>query len=231
MARRRVTRRICNPIPPPPPVEEDSHVNPAAQENLNTAPPVASGQANPTNLPAPPTDLATAIMNLAQQLQQIQQVQVNMQAAIGMAFPAAHTTPMLAVQASTVPGGSNTLDHSRLIEHFLKMKPKEFNGKPADPLWPAHWIDEMERNFMMMIVNEEEKGSIREHVLGLEKKVYNEAVQIARVIESSQKESYFAQNRGIKRPNGNSYNGGNTRTFKPFHTQGFNAAAKTTPAA
>ncbi|KAJ4955975.1 hypothetical protein NE237_012758 [Protea cynaroides] len=74
------------------------------------------------------------------------------------------------------------------------------------------------------------RGSIREHVLRLEKKVYNEVVQIARVIESSQNESYFAQNRGIKRPNGNSYNGGNTRTFKPFRTQGFNAAAKTTPA-
>ncbi|KAJ4961313.1 hypothetical protein NE237_021223 [Protea cynaroides] len=75
------------------------------------------------------------------------------------------------------------------------------------------------------------RGSIHEHVLGLEKKVYNEAVQIPRVIESSQKESYFAPNRGIKRPTGNSYNGGNTRTFKPFRTQGFNAAAKTTPAA
>ncbi|KAJ4979372.1 hypothetical protein NE237_010152 [Protea cynaroides] len=75
------------------------------------------------------------------------------------------------------------------------------------------------------------RGSIREHVLGHEKKIYNEAAQIARVIESSQKESYFMQNRGIKRPTGNSYNGGNNKTFKPFRTQGFNAAAKTTPAA
>ncbi|KAJ4966308.1 hypothetical protein NE237_018157 [Protea cynaroides] len=74
------------------------------------------------------------------------------------------------------------------------------------------------------------RESIREHVLGLEKKVYNEAVQIARVIESSQKESYFSQNRGIKRPNENSCNQRNTRTFKSFRTQGFNAAAKTTPA-
>ncbi|KAJ4977612.1 hypothetical protein NE237_008392 [Protea cynaroides] len=33
------------------------------------------------------------------------------------------------------------------------------------------------------------RGSIREHVLVLEKKIYNEAVQIARVIKSSQKET------------------------------------------
>ncbi|KAJ4978378.1 hypothetical protein NE237_009158 [Protea cynaroides] len=134
-------------------------------------------------------------MNLAQQLQQIQQAQATMQATIGMTFPVAQTTLMPAGQASTVPGGSNTvphapqtpimqvqvqnpevapggyqyqppmcgayvphqLDHSRLVEHFLKMKPKEYSGKPADPLWPAHWIDEMERNFTMMIVNGEEK--------------------------------------------------------------------------
>ncbi|KAJ4961215.1 hypothetical protein NE237_021125 [Protea cynaroides] len=51
----------------------------------------------------------------------------------------------------------NQLDHSRLVERFLKMKPKEFNGKPSDPLWPAHWIDEMERNFLMMTITEEEK--------------------------------------------------------------------------
>ncbi|KAJ4952847.1 hypothetical protein NE237_029679 [Protea cynaroides] len=37
------------------------------------------------------------------------------------------------------------------------MKPKEFNGKPSNPLWPAHWIDEMERNFLMMTIKEEEK--------------------------------------------------------------------------
>ncbi|KAJ4974918.1 hypothetical protein NE237_008092 [Protea cynaroides] len=73
------------------------------------------------------------------------------------------------------------------------------------------------------------RGSIREHVPGLEKKIYNEAIQIARVIESSQKESYFTQNRGIKRPAGNAYNGGNNKTFKPFHAQGFTAASKTTP--
>ncbi|KAJ4953231.1 hypothetical protein NE237_030063 [Protea cynaroides] len=86
--------------------------------------------------------------------------------------------------------------------------------------------DTKTRRFVMGL-----RGSIREHVLGLEKKIYNEAIQIARVIESSQRERYFAQNRGIKRPNGNSYNGGNTKTFKPFRTQDFNAAAKTTSAA
>ncbi|KAJ4964200.1 hypothetical protein NE237_024139 [Protea cynaroides] len=75
------------------------------------------------------------------------------------------------------------------------------------------------------------RGNIREHVLGLEKKIYNEAVQIARVIESSQKESYFTQNRGIKRPVGNSYNGGNNRTYKPFRPRNFTAATKTTSAA
>ncbi|KAJ4973271.1 hypothetical protein NE237_006445 [Protea cynaroides] len=75
------------------------------------------------------------------------------------------------------------------------------------------------------------RGSIRENVLGLEKKIYNEAVQIGRVIESSQKESYFTQNKGIKRPAGKSYNGGNNRTYKPFRLQNFNAATKTTPAA
>ncbi|KAJ4962640.1 hypothetical protein NE237_022579 [Protea cynaroides] len=95
MAGRRVTRRGRNPIPPPPLVEENSHENPKRQENQNVVPPEANDQANLTNLPAPPTDLATM--------------------------------------------------------------PKEYNGKPADPLWPAHWIDEMERYFMMMTVNEEEK--------------------------------------------------------------------------
>ncbi|KAJ4958317.1 hypothetical protein NE237_025428 [Protea cynaroides] len=75
------------------------------------------------------------------------------------------------------------------------------------------------------------RGSIREHVLGNEKKINNEAAQIARVIESSQKESYFMQNRGIKRPARNSYNGGNNKTFKSFPAQGFTAATKTTPVA
>ncbi|KAJ4965195.1 hypothetical protein NE237_017044 [Protea cynaroides] len=75
------------------------------------------------------------------------------------------------------------------------------------------------------------RGSIRENVLGLEKRIYNEAVQIARVIESSQKESYLTQNRGIKRPAENSYNGGNNRTYNPFRPQNFTTAPKTTSAA
>ncbi|KAJ4938744.1 hypothetical protein NE237_008268 [Protea cynaroides] len=75
------------------------------------------------------------------------------------------------------------------------------------------------------------RGNIREHVLGIEKRIYNESVQIARVIESYQKESYFTHNRGIKRPAGNSYNGGNNRTYKPFHSQNFTDATKTTSAA
>ncbi|KAJ4974099.1 hypothetical protein NE237_007273 [Protea cynaroides] len=162
---------------------------------MNTAPSVINGQANPTNLPAPPTDLATVVMNLAQPLQQMQQAQATIQAAIGITLPAAQTPPMLAGQASTAPGESNTvphapqtpimqaqvpnlgiaqggyqyqppmygayipqpLDHSRLVERFLKLKPREFNGKPADPLWMAHWVDKIERNFMMMTLNEEEK--------------------------------------------------------------------------
>ncbi|KAJ4957565.1 hypothetical protein NE237_024676 [Protea cynaroides] len=75
------------------------------------------------------------------------------------------------------------------------------------------------------------RGSIREHVLGLEKTIYNEAVQIARVIESSQKESYLNQNRGIKRPAGNTYNGGNNRTYKPFRPQNLATPSKSTSAA
>ena len=159
------------------------------------APPVAHSQGNLINLPPPPPKLATAVINLAQQLQHMQQVQAHMQAVMGMMFQAAHATPMLTGQTSAAPVGNNPapqtpqppaaqapvpnpevvqgnyqypppmygayaqnqLDHSRLIEHFLKMKPKEFNGKPSDPLWPAHWVDEMERNFMMMTVTEEEK--------------------------------------------------------------------------
>ncbi|KAJ4967061.1 hypothetical protein NE237_018910 [Protea cynaroides] len=196
------------------------------------------------------------------------------------------------------------LDHSRLVEHFLKLKPKEFNVNEEEKVLCAtfmlkgdanHWWrstrtysltkhtqltwdiykeaffekyfsrsfrDSMGREFLSLYqgqmtvdayqqryeelfffaptsMQEENtktqrfvmglRRSICEHVLGLEKKIYNEAAQIVRVKESSQKESYLAQNRGIKRPNGNSYNGRNTKIFKPFHTQGFNAVAKTTP--
>ena len=74
--------------------------------------------------------------------------------------------------------------------------------------------DSKTRRFVMGL-----RGSIREHVLGLEKKIYNEAVQIARVIESSQRDSYLTQNRGTKRPARNGYNGGNNKTYKPFRAQ------------
>ncbi|KAJ4980845.1 hypothetical protein NE237_031682 [Protea cynaroides] len=358
MSGRRVTRQNRNAVPPPPPVEETSQENNYAPGNPE--------QANSINLPPPPPELATMVMNLAQQMQPMQHAQAQMQVTMGIMFQATQAAPMQSGQASAAPMGNhpapqtpqqpaaqipvqapkaaqvnyqypphmfgaypqNQLDHSQLVERFLKMKPKEFNDKLSDPLWPAHWIDEMERNFLMMTTIEDEKvlcatfmlkgdahhwwkypraylltkhalltwaiykeaffekyfprsfrdsmekeflslyqgqmsvdayqqryeelfffaplsmqeeetkirrfvtglrGSIREHVLGLEKKIYNEAVQIARVIESIQKESYFTQNRGIKRPAGNSYNGGNNKTFKPFRAQGFTAAPRTTP--
>ncbi|KAJ4982228.1 hypothetical protein NE237_033065 [Protea cynaroides] len=187
MSGRRVTRQSRNVVPPPPPVEETNQENIYVPENPD--------QANPTNLPPPPPELATVVMNLAQQLQQMQHAQAQMQVAMGIMFQAAHATPMQTGQASAAPVGNhpapqtpqppaaqipvpgleaaqvnyqypqpmfgaypqNQLDHSRLVERFLKMKPKEFNGKPSDPLWPAHWIDEMERNFLMMTITEEEK--------------------------------------------------------------------------
>ncbi|KAJ4974871.1 hypothetical protein NE237_008045 [Protea cynaroides] len=265
----RVTRQTRNAVPPPPPVEETSQENNYALGNPEPA--------NPTNLPPPPPKLATVaapmhtrqtsaapvVNHPAHQTPQQPAAQIPMQAP--EAAQGNHQYPPYMFGANP----QNQLDHSRLVERFLKMKPREFNGKPFDPLWPAHWIDEMERNFLMLTITEEEKGqmtvdsyqqryeelfffapasmqeedtktrrfvvglrgSIRENILGLEKRIYNEAVQIARVIESSQKESYLTQNRGIKRPAGNSYNGGNNRTCKPFRPQNFNAATKITPAA
>ena len=71
------------------------------------------------------------------------------------------------------------------------------------------------------------RGSIREHIVGLEKKIYNEAVQVARIVESCQRDSFMFRNQGTKRPAENGYNEGNTKRFQPFHTQGFNAAART----
>ncbi|KAJ4967810.1 hypothetical protein NE237_014511 [Protea cynaroides] len=72
--------------------------------------------------------------------------------------------------------------------------------------------------------------NIREHVLGLEKKVYNEAVQIARVIEASQRDSFFAQNMGLKRPATETSGGGNTRPFCPYRTQSAVVPARNTTA-
>ncbi|KAJ4943956.1 hypothetical protein NE237_005596 [Protea cynaroides] len=63
------------------------------------------------------------------------------------------------------------------------------------------------------------RGSIKEHILGLDKKIYNEAVQVARVIESSQRDSFFAQNRRVKRPAIESSGGGNNRPFLPYRAQ------------
>ncbi|KAJ4973179.1 hypothetical protein NE237_006353 [Protea cynaroides] len=63
------------------------------------------------------------------------------------------------------------------------------------------------------------RGGIREHILGLDKKIYNETVQVARVIESSQRDSFFAQNRGVKRPAIESLGGGNNRPFRPYRAQ------------
>ncbi|KAJ4970008.1 hypothetical protein NE237_003107 [Protea cynaroides] len=63
------------------------------------------------------------------------------------------------------------------------------------------------------------RGGIREHILGLDKKIYNEAVQVARVIESSQRDNFFEQNRGVKRPATESSGGGNNRPFRPYRAQ------------
>ncbi|KAJ4950710.1 hypothetical protein NE237_027542 [Protea cynaroides] len=63
------------------------------------------------------------------------------------------------------------------------------------------------------------RGSIREHILGQDKKIYNEAVQVARVIESSQRDSFFAQNKGVKRPASENSGGGNNRPFRPYRAQ------------
>ncbi|KAJ4974667.1 hypothetical protein NE237_007841 [Protea cynaroides] len=187
MSGRRVIRQTRNAVPPPPPVKETSQENNYASGNPEPA--------NPTNLPPPPPELATVVMNLAQQLQQMQHAQAQMQVAMGIMFQATQAAPMHTGQASAAPVGNhpahqtpqqsaaqisvqvpeaaqgnhqyppymfgetpqNQLDHSRLVERFLKMKPREFNGKSSDPLWPAHWIDEMERNFLMMTITEEEK--------------------------------------------------------------------------
>ena len=333
MAGRRVTRQSQNAIPPP--VEGVNHE-----------------EANPTNLPPPPTELTTVVMNLAQQVQQIQ-------ATLGMMLQAGQGTPPPAGPANATPEGNHPapqphiaqqpaavqgnfpypqplygvyppgqMDQSRMVERFLKMKPKEFNGKQYGTLWPAQWVDEMERNFRMMTVTEEEKvlcatfmlkgdahqwwgategylltkhaqlnwavfkeaffekyfpqsfrdnmekeflslyqgqmtvdayqqrfeelfffaplslkeetskarrfvlglrGSIRELIVGLEKKIYNEAVQVARVVESSQRESFNFHNRGTKRTAGNGYNGGNSKSYKPFRPQGPAAPVKYNP--
>ncbi|KAJ4974356.1 hypothetical protein NE237_007530 [Protea cynaroides] len=63
------------------------------------------------------------------------------------------------------------------------------------------------------------RRGIREHILGLDKKIYNEAIQVARVIESSQRDNFFAQNRGVKRPTIESSGGGNNRPFRPYRAQ------------
>ncbi|KAJ4982094.1 hypothetical protein NE237_032931 [Protea cynaroides] len=52
-------------------------------------------------------------------------------------------------------GHLNNLLHG--FQYRLRKKLREFNVKPSDPLWLAHWIDEMERNFLMMTITEEEK--------------------------------------------------------------------------
>ncbi|KAJ4973061.1 hypothetical protein NE237_006235 [Protea cynaroides] len=168
MSGHRVTRQTQNTVPPPPPVEETSQENNHAQGNPESA--------GPTNFLPPPPELATVVMNLAQQLQQMQHAQAQMQVAMGVMFQATQAATMHTGQASAAPVGNhpaqqtpqkpaapipvqvpeaaqgnyqypppmfgayqNQLDHSRLVERFLKMKPKEFNGKPSDPLWPAHW--------------------------------------------------------------------------------------------
>ncbi|KAJ4976790.1 hypothetical protein NE237_001896 [Protea cynaroides] len=145
----------------------------------NTAPQNVHTQANPTNLPAPPTDLTTAVMNLAQQMQQIQQVQANMQVAMEFIFQL--PTQHLYLQ-------------DKLVLHLV-----------VATLYPKHHKHQQYKTKCKTLKHR--KASI------------------------TKRESYFTQNRGIKRPNGNSYNGGNSKTFKPFCTQGFNAAAKTTPTA
>ncbi|KAJ4964414.1 hypothetical protein NE237_024353 [Protea cynaroides] len=162
---------------------------------------------------------------------------------MGIDFSAANTTSLPTRQASTAPGGSNTVPQALqtrvvqgqvqnpetpqggLNERFLKLKQKEFTGKPLDPLWPAHWIDEMERNFRMMNINEEEKGQMNADA-------YQQRYEkLFFLTPSSMQEENAKTRRGkvILLSNGNSYNGGNPKTFKPFHTQGINAATKTTP--
>ncbi|KAJ4978023.1 hypothetical protein NE237_008803 [Protea cynaroides] len=128
----------------------------------------------------------------------MQQAQATMQAAIGMTFPAAQTPPMLAGQASTVPRGSNTVPHAPQtpIMQAQVQNPEVAQGgyQHQPPMYGAMQEENTKtRRFVMGL-----RGSIHEHVLGLEKKIYNEAAQIARVIELSQKESYFAQNRESK---------------------------------
>ncbi|KAJ4974497.1 hypothetical protein NE237_007671 [Protea cynaroides] len=60
------------------------------------------------------------------------------------------------------------------------------------------------------------RGVIREHVLGRGLNIYNEAVQVARVIEACQRESFFEQNRGLKRPNLESQGGRSNMPYRPF---------------
>ncbi|KAJ4961944.1 hypothetical protein NE237_021854 [Protea cynaroides] len=70
------------------------------------------------------------------------------------------------------------------------------------------------------------RSGITEHILGLDKKIYNEAVQVARVIESSQRDNFFAQNRGMKRPAIEGSGGGNNRPFCPYRAQTTTVPAK-----
>ena len=69
MAGHRVSRRRQNVNPSPPPMETNDNEGQQGQEgNIGTqhaTPQNVHTQANPTNLPAPPMDLAIAVMNLA----------------------------------------------------------------------------------------------------------------------------------------------------------------------
>ncbi|KAJ4954190.1 hypothetical protein NE237_031022 [Protea cynaroides] len=107
MAGRRITRQSQNAVPPPPPMEEASQENIYAQGNPQVAPSVNQGQENPTNLPPPPLELTTVVMNLAQQLQQMQRAQAQMQAAMGMMLQTTHVTPMQTGQTSAAPVGNH----------------------------------------------------------------------------------------------------------------------------
>ncbi|XP_043710388.1 uncharacterized protein LOC122659328 [Telopea speciosissima] len=121
--RRSIRRAERNPPPPPPPIEDAPLPPPVGNVPLPSTPPILG--TNQQDF----VGAMTAFMNFVQ-TQAINAVATN--------APHPHRHPYQ---------GDST---GRVMERFKKLGPLVFKGVGMDPLWPAVWVEEMEKIFLIL---------------------------------------------------------------------------------